>query len=236
VASYDRRMRNARWVSEHLSTDKLHGHVKRDGSDFKADPLIPEMFRVSPEDYFNSGYDRGHLIPAGNNKNSEKAMSDTFFMTNISPQVGVGFNRHYWSRLEEFCRQLTRIYKDVYVITGPLWLPKVDEQKGKAFVKYEVFGNPPTIAVPTHFYKVILAENNPSERYVAAFVLSNEAIEESVPLEGFAVKLENVEIFSGLTFFDKLDRKQLKPLCVSTSCILPAPDFWKKRQKHIPKE
>jgi len=66
-------------------------------------------------------------------------MEDTFYMTNISPQVGVGFNRHYWSRFEEFCRRLTDIYKDVYVVTGPLFLPKQDPKDGKFYLKYEVF-------------------------------------------------------------------------------------------------
>jgi len=135
-------------------------------------------------------------------------MTDTFYLTNISPQVGDGFNRHYWSRFEEFCRQLTSVYRDVYVITGPLWLPKQDPASGKFYQTFEVIGKPPTVAVPTHYFKVILAENSPTERYAAAFVMENEAIGPNIPLEKFSVKLEHVETFSGLTFFDRLDRSK----------------------------
>ena len=62
------------------------------------------------------------------------AMDDTFYLTNMSPQVGAGFNRNYWSRLEQFVRQLTTVYADVYVLTGPLWLPK-RERDGKHYVQ-----------------------------------------------------------------------------------------------------
>ena len=82
-------------------------------------------------------------------------MNDTFYLTNISPQVGVGFNRHYWSRFEEFCRQLTTVYKDVFVITGPLWLPKQDKSTGKFHVSYEVscflFSFLPDLAITDSF-------------------------------------------------------------------------------------
>lgn len=56
---------------------------------------------------------------------SQTAMDESFLMTNISPQVGVGFNRGYWSRLEGFVRHLAHQYDAVYVITGPLFLPTV---------------------------------------------------------------------------------------------------------------
>lgn len=73
-------------------------------------------------------------------------------VTNISPQVGKGFNRNYWFYFEEFVRSLTTNFDDVYVITGPLYLPKIQED-GRYYVKYEVIGDPPNTAVPTHFYK-----------------------------------------------------------------------------------
>ena len=71
-----------------------------------------------------------------------------------------------------------------------------------------MIGKPPTVAVPTHYFKVILAENNSNERFVAAFVMANEAVHDSIPLEQFAVQLDHVEKFTGLTFFDRLDRSK----------------------------
>lgn len=65
------------------------------------------------------------LIPVGDMTGSQQAMNESFLMTNISPQVGVGFNRGYWARVEGFVRHLAGQYDSVYVVTGPLFLPKV---------------------------------------------------------------------------------------------------------------
>ena len=53
-------------------------------------------------------------------------MDETFLLTNIAPQVGVDFNRHYWAYVEDWCRRLTSTFQDVYVFTVPLYLPKRD--------------------------------------------------------------------------------------------------------------
>lgn len=80
--------------------------------------------RADNSDYKGSGYDRGHLAAAGNHKVEQLHMEQTFYLTNIAPQVGLGFNRDSWNRLEKYVRGLTKIYRDVYVCTGPLYLPK----------------------------------------------------------------------------------------------------------------
>lgn len=64
-------------------------------------------------------------------------MNDTFFLSNMCPQVGEGFNRDYWAHLEDFCRRLTTRYPSVRIITGPLYLPKRDAADGKWRVTYE---------------------------------------------------------------------------------------------------
>lgn len=118
------------------------------------------MFRAHLLDYFKSGYDRGHMVPAADAKQSQQAMDETFLLTNIAPQVGDGFNRHYWAYVEAFVRNLTTSFEDVYVFTVPLFLPKRDGRDGKFRVTYEMIapqGQPPSIAVPTHFAKVVLA-------------------------------------------------------------------------------
>lgn len=103
----------------------MEGETNRSKSSFKSDPAIPEPFRVHPNQFSKSGYDKGHLVPARDMTSSQTAMNESFLMTNISPQVGVGFNRSYWSRFEGFVRHLTSQYDGVYVVTGPLFLPKV---------------------------------------------------------------------------------------------------------------
>jgi len=116
---------------------------------------LPVSFRARLQDYFRSGYDRGHMVPAADAKFSQEAMDETFILSNIAPQVGDGFNRHYWAYLEDWCRRLTGSFKDVYVFTIPLYLPR-QEADGKWRVTHEVIGSPPNVSVPTHFAKVVL--------------------------------------------------------------------------------
>lgn len=115
-------------------------------------------------DFKNSGYDRGHLVPAANHRASQDEMNETFSLMNISPQVGVGFNRDYWARFEKFARDLIKKHKAVYIVTGPLWLPEKNN-RGQYIMSHPMIGEPPAmISVPTHFYKVILAERKNEDK------------------------------------------------------------------------
>lgn len=94
------------------------------------------------------------MVPAADCKSSQQSMDETFFLSNIAPQVGEGFNRDYWAHMEDFVRRMTAHFADLYVFTVPLYLPR-QSTDGKWRVSYEVIGDPPTISVPTHFAKVI---------------------------------------------------------------------------------
>jgi len=83
--AYDPRTRNPIYVYEKLSSNCLNGRVSRDNFNFKEDDLIPKIFRSTLKDYLRSGYYRGHLAPAANHKDSDDAMEDTFFLSNICP-------------------------------------------------------------------------------------------------------------------------------------------------------
>ncbi|KAI1331247.1 hypothetical protein F5Y16DRAFT_360993 [Xylariaceae sp. FL0255] len=243
ISSFDRRLRNPHWVIEHITPASL---AMRDGdrkhSVFIEDDGVPDKFRAKLKDYFRSGYDRGHQVPAADAKWSQGAMDETFYLTNMAPQVGEGFNRDYWAHFEDFCRRLTTKYPSVRIVTGPLYLPKRDPADNKWYVKYEVIGNPPNVAVPTHFYKVIFAEEDtpipgaPSTGKVAigAFVLPNAPIPNEKPLADFEVPVEAVERASGLEFASKLPPQRRKRLCADTSCAIVVRDFADK-QKQIGK-
>lgn len=162
-------------------------------------------------------------------------MDSTFYLTNISPQVGDGFNRDYWAHLEDFCRRLTTRYPSVRIVTGPLYLPK-RQPDGKWAVQYEVIGNPPNVAVPTHFFKVIFAEDGKTGGDVAvgAFVLPNAIIPNEVPLSSFEVPVESVERASGLEFASLLPLARRKRLCADFNCALVIKDY-ANRQKAFAK-
>jgi endonuclease G len=239
VSSFDRRLRNPSWVAEHITPQSLAtSNGDRKHSYFVEDPSVPEKFRGKLKDYFRSGYDRGHQVPAADAKWSQEAMNDTFFLTNMCPQVGEGFNRDYWAHFEDFCRRLTLRYPSVRIVTGPLYLPKRDAVDGKWRVSYEMIGNPPNIAVPTHFYKVIFAEDGTTTGPVAvgAFVLPNAPIPNTKPITDFEVPVEAVERASGLEFATKLPAQRRKRLCADTVCALVIKEYAERQKVFVREE
>ena len=137
VASFDARTRNPRWVLEVINPRTMSGPGNRRRSEFVEDAETPERFRAKLADYRGTGYDRGHLAAAAGHKDSQRAMDETFELINISPQVGDGFNRDYWARLERFTRELSgrsggeQGERDVLVATGPLFLPTLARGAGE---------------------------------------------------------------------------------------------------------
>lgn len=227
--------RNPHWVAEHFTPQSLAtNNGSRQKSVFYEDVSVPPMFRAKLSDYFRSGYDRGHQVPAADAKWSQEAMDSTFILSNMCPQVGDGFNRDYWAHFEDFCRNLTKNYPSVRVVTGPLYLPK-QYPDGKWRVSYEVIGNPPNVAVPTHFYKVVYGEGSATDPgckvALGAFVLPNAQIPNSKSLKDFEVPLEAVERASGLTFADKLSHDRRKRLCSEVNCEVLVREFDKAKQQ-----
>ncbi|KAI0807292.1 hypothetical protein C8Q74DRAFT_51997 [Fomes fomentarius] len=233
ITAYDRQRRHPAWTAEHLTSaflgkSPLQARTEsvgdRSNSQFKEDSSIPALFRAKLQDYFRSGYDRGHMVPAADAKVSQDAMDETFLLTNIAPQVGDGFNRHYWAYVEDWCRRLTSSFADVYVFTIPLYLPKQDTD-GKWRVSHEVIGSPPNVSVPTHFAKVVLTSkpSSPSrpdvpEISTGAFVFPNAVIPDDAKLESFVVPVEAVEKAAGLTLFSDAVKVGSKHICKSTKC------------------
>ncbi|XP_019549835.3 endonuclease G, mitochondrial [Aedes albopictus] len=209
VLSYDRRTRVAHWVFEHLTAESVRANdaVDRSKCDFKPDESIHPFFRSLNSDYKGSGFDRGHLAAAGNHRINQQHCDQTFFLTNMAPQVGVGFNRDKWNHLERYVRKLTKQYQNVYCCTGPLYLPR-KEADGKLYVKYQVIGAS-NVAVPTHFYKVVVMESADHRLEMEAYVLPNQKIDDETPLTMFQVPPETIERAAGLLFFDKIARSQL---------------------------
>ncbi|KAA1066342.1 nuclease [Puccinia graminis f. sp. tritici] len=227
AVGYDRRTRNPAWTAEHLTSSNLKasdGDDKpdRSHSTFHEDMSIPSQFRSKLSDYFRSGYDRGHMVPAADAKRSQSAMNQTFLLSNIAPQVGEGFNRDYWAHLEGFVRQLTNSFQDVYVFTLPMYLPKQDPVTKKQIVSYEVIGNPPNVAVPTHFAKVVFATggklDSAGKGVLGSFVLPNDKISNDQPLTSFEVPVESVERSAGLNLLPESVKTNPVRLCSTVQC------------------
>lgn len=180
IASINFERRTPRWVAEYYRPGEFMDKAKRakaiaavyldetenansNGSKldrknfrFASDPTVPSLFRSNPADYMNSGYARGHLAPAAAHSMDEVDLLETFILSaNIVPQNGV-MNAADWAKLEAFARGLSEHFRHVRVISGPAYLPKYGAD-GKRSISYEVVGKN-DVAVPTHLFKVIYAE------------------------------------------------------------------------------
>lgn len=163
------------WVCEHLDPGDLTGSAKRkDG--FKADPLLKKGERAELADYSGSGYDRGHQAPSADYKHSQKEMDESFYLSNMAPQVGEGFNRDIWRVLEERTRDATQEHGDIFIVTGMMVYDEAEEDPATAdgFVKYFVIGDD-EVTVPTHFYKILIDPQAEGPPETIAFVLENRA-------------------------------------------------------------
>ncbi|CAB3407501.1 unnamed protein product [Caenorhabditis bovis] len=212
VLSYDTRTRTAHWVCEHLTPESLKRgkDVNRGLSEFQPFPETHEYFRAVNEDYKGSGFDRGHLAAAGNHRTSQIALDQTFFLCNNSPQVGKGFNRDKWNDLEIYCRKLAKNALNTYVVTGPLYLPR-EFDDGKKYVKYQVIGKN-NVAVPTHFFKVVLVETKLGHFEMESFILPNAVIPDSTDIAEFHVPIDAIERHAGFLIFDKFQREKLNKI------------------------
>ena len=128
ASSINYRLRIPNWVAEHLvaasaaaASDAVG--ATRERSNFHEDVSVPAPWRSTNADYARSGWSRGHLAPAGAHKGSQHELDETFLLSaNIVPQ-DMSSNGSDWLRLERFTRALLERHDDVYIISGPLFMP-----------------------------------------------------------------------------------------------------------------
>ncbi len=155
---------------------------------FEKDPKV-STGSADWKNYRGSGYDRGHLCPAGDRRFSDYAYEETFYTSNISPQ-DKDFNAGVWNRLEKQIRRWAKRYNSVYVITAGVLdesLPIIGEER---------------VAVPRFFYKVV-ARGDSDDLKVITFLIPHRDSER--PLEYFVIPLDEIERRTGIDFFHTLD-------------------------------
>lgn len=176
-----------------LTKQELDGKVSRVGS-FDVDSTAPGCAR--PWDYTLSGYERGHMVPAGDLKWSERAMMQSFKMTNVCPQAKA-LNEGGWAKLEEKVREWTARDSAVIVITGPILTPGM-----KTIGRLHV-------AVPKHFFKIVLAPYSEPVKAIG-FIYPNHA--SNRPIKEYAVPIDSIEHLTDMDFFDALPDEMEKDI------------------------
>jgi endonuclease G len=186
--SYSEEHEQAEWVAYRLTRAELEQPWLARMDDFREDPRISSG-SATPDDYKHSGYDRGHLVPVADRAFSEEAMSETFYMSNISPQSR-NFNGGIWRELEELTRTWAKQNESLYVVTGPIL---------KLPVKGVIGDN--GVSIPSAYFKVLLDLEGPQQKGIG-FVLPNEVSYE--PLFDYALTIDDVEEITGIDFFGEL--------------------------------
>ena len=164
----------------------MQNKVAKRKDNFRLDPVIKTGSAILA-DYKGSSYDRGYLAPADDMTWSKKTMSESFFLTNMSPQVP-GLNRGMWRILEEQIRKWALKEQELYIITGP---------------NYKTIG-PNKVTVPQWYYKIIVDYHQP-EIKALAFMIPNRKPQKA--LQSFAVSIDKLEEVTQLDFLNLLPQK-----------------------------
>ena len=188
VISYNAEARIPEWVAYELTADETRGDAERDESMFRMDPTYGRT-QAMREDYYDSGWTRGHMACAGDFQWDEEAMDETFYLTNICPQDRE-LNKGDWNYLEKQVRRWARDYGHVWVVTGPIIGGN----------RYGTIGDR-DVTVPDSFFKAVLTEKNGKYRSIA-FVMDND--DKRYWLDDCAVTVNGLEAMTGQDFFPLL--------------------------------
>ncbi len=183
---YSPKHRQALWTAHWLTINSITGSAKRKNN-YRADYEI--INPVNSNDYRGTGFDRGHLVPAADMKLNQKAMDETFFMTNMSPQKP-DFNRKIWANLERKLRSMVQEKGNAFVVTAPI-LSKEDSPYDRI---------PSGVSIPQRYYKTIYF---PRTKEMFGYLLQNRGYE-NYDLNDFRVPVEILEQITGFDFYSEL--------------------------------
>ncbi|MBR6103598.1 MAG: DNA/RNA non-specific endonuclease [Paludibacteraceae bacterium] len=201
-SAFHKKRKQPTWVAWTLSSAETNGKQKR-ANNFQPDSLLRTKYRVTTRDYSNSGYDRGHLCPAADNKFSRRAMDECFLMSNMCPQLHE-LNAGGWQALEDSCRIWAVREDSIVVVAGPVF-----QSRRPPFI-----GTQHKVAVPDAFFKVVLSLR-PGHEKAIGFLFSNSKTPQSV--EGAARSVREVERIAKLNFFPRLPKQQQDALETKSS-------------------
>ena len=186
IVSYNKDTKIPNWVAWHLTADHTDGPIRR-MSNFHEEEEVPTP-RATLEDYKGSGWSRGHMCPAGDNKWDERAMYESFSLVNVCPQ-NASLNSGLWNSIEMDCRKWAKRYGDIYIVCGPVFMNREHETIGEN-----------NIYVPEAFFKVVLCLNGSPK--ALGFIVRNTDGNKKRDL--YYNSIDQVERITGYDFFHAL--------------------------------
>lgn len=187
TVSFNNGTRLPNWVAYELTAEEVEGLCKRNGR-FFLDPDVVGS-QADNEDYRGSGWDKGHIAPAGDMKWDEQAMLESCYFSNICPQ-NPNLNGGDWRSLEEKCRDYARRFGSLYIIAGPI----VGDTLNGTIGYNEV-------VVPDAFYKVLLVFEEGKYEGIGFYF---ENVAGHKPLPTYARTINEIEAMTGIDFFFSL--------------------------------
>lgn len=184
--SFNPQAHEPNWVAWELTRKETEGTVDR-AKTFLTDESVPGC--ADPWDYSYSGYDRGHMAPAGDMKWDRQAMKESFYMTNICPQLN-SLNSGAWRTLEEKCRVWAQADSAIVIVAGPVLTDELTETIGDS-----------RVVVPKRFFKVVLSPYSNPPRGIG-FIMNNGKV--AGGMQQAAVSIDEVEKITGHDFFSAL--------------------------------
>ncbi len=189
TVSYSEEDEQAEWVAYKVTLNNFNSQIKRT-NDYRSDPYVKTK-SAETYDYQGSGYDMGHLAPARTMSHSYRSMSESFYLSNISPQIAA-FNRGIWKKLEQKIRYWTAMNDSLYVVTGPILKVPID-----------IIGDN-DVTVPRSFYKTLLRFKDGKVKGIA-FIMPNQKSNKSI--YAYATSIDHVEKITGIDFFYNLNKQ-----------------------------
>lgn len=188
---YDTNLKMAYWVAYPLCSWYLGETGRTDAWDY--DPELTESLQPNLKKGIN-GYDRGHQIPSGDRTRSRSINEQTFYYTNMTPQVGPKMNQAIWADLENAVRGWSSATDTLYVITGAMPTTTTDKS-----IKYVQDNSGKNMAVPKYYFKVLARKVN-GQYQTVGYKLNNTSYSDRNYNTGL-VSVKELEEMTGFTFF-----------------------------------
>lgn len=196
---YSYKYKHSYWIAYRFD-NTTGGNVGRNEA-YKPDPELPSQYAAKHNDYTNSGYTRGHLCASSDRQYSKEANQQTFYMSNISPQSGNGFNQSgsAWNtgedKVQAWGYNISRSTDTLYVVKGGT----IGEGMIKGYIKNE-------IAIPKYFFMAVLFRSGDNYKAIG-FYMPHENLKDDPDKKDpkkYLMSIDALEQETGIDFFHNL--------------------------------
>ena len=209
---YDKEKRHAKWVAYTIDKTTAQKNWKRGdwekGDPFRTDPLLPQSIRIGHAEHRNDQYDRGHLCASEDRVYSQDANAQTFYYSNISPQLKAFNQRGPWHELEKKVREWGGCEKEVSPLGDTLYIVKGGTIRDGEYYdsrgQYgKVINNPRKmngIVVPAHYFVALISQKGNTYTGIS-FYLDHKEYDDDYNLADHAISIDQLEGLTGIDFF-----------------------------------